>query len=338
MGNLTLKDIAASLNISITTVSKALKDYPDVSPKTKQRVREYVKTVNFKPNSHAAFLRTRETKLVGIIVPSLSHYFFNNIINGLIEDAQKQGFMVIILCSHESFETEVIHIQNLLHQNVDGIFLSLAQNTNDFSHLNNVIERNTTLILFDKISKIVDCSKVVIDDRNAAFRATEHLIKNGRKRIAHFRGNLMPQNSIDRFLGYKDALKKYDIPFDKNLVISCEKADELSGINAVQKIIDEKIDIDGVFAITDLTAIGAMQHFKKKQYKIPEDIAIVGFSNWLVSGYTTPSLTTIDQPGKLIGKEVMELFIKENTARKKKAPIIHQTISVPAPLIERESS
>ena len=338
MKNLKLKDIASALNISIAAVSKSLKNYPDVSPKTRERVRAYAKSVNFSPNSQAAFLRTRETKLIGVIVSQLTHYFFSTILSTIIEEAEANGYLVIVLPSEESVEIEKKHIATLLQKHVDGIFLTLAKDTYDFEHLNQIVESGTSLILFDNISKVVPCSKVVIDDRQAAFMATEYLIKKGKKRIAHCRGPLIPQLSIDRFIGYKRALEKYHIEYDPELVFVCDKINEEEGYEAAQKIIDMPLEIDALFAASDLTAIGAMHCFQKNGFHVPKDIAIVGFSNWKVSSLTTPLLTTVDQPGDVIGKEVMALFLKEQAQKKAKETIEHQTVTVPTKLIERESS
>lgn len=203
MKPVTLKQIAEQLNISVTTVSKALKDYSDISPKTKVLVKEFAKTLNYKPNTFAVNLRTKESKTIGLIIPVIVHHFFSNVIRGIISQAEKKGYLVIILQSNESYELEKKQIDLLMSQRVDGILISLANGTANFSHLNEVIAQDKPLVMFDKIAKIVKCSKIIIDDRKAAYIATQHLIDTGCKRIAHFRGALLPQNSIDRFLGYK---------------------------------------------------------------------------------------------------------------------------------------
>ena len=214
----TLKQIAEQLGISITTVSKALKDYPDVSKKTRKLVRETAFMLNYKPNSFAVNLRTRESKTIGLIIPEIVHHFFSSIIKGIISQAEKKGYLVITLQSNESYELEKKQIDLLLSKRVDGILISLANGTGDYKHLTEIIENDTPLVMFDKIAKIIRCSKVIIDDRKAAYKATEHLIKIGCKKIAHFRGPLLPQNSIDRFLGYKQALIDYGLPYDPTLV------------------------------------------------------------------------------------------------------------------------
>ncbi|MEE2801786.1 MAG: LacI family DNA-binding transcriptional regulator, partial [Bacteroidota bacterium] len=222
MKQVTLREIANKLNISITTVSKALKDYPDVSPKTKSLVKELASTLNYKPNAFAVNLRTRESKTIGLIIPVIVHHFFSNVIKGIVAQAEKKGYLVIILQSNESYELEKKQIDLLMNQRVDGIIISLANGTIEYKHLTDVIKANTPLVMFDKIAKIVNCSKVIIDDRKAAYDATQHLIDIGCRRIAHFRGSLLPQNSIDRFLGYRKALDDNGIKYDPSLVYICE--------------------------------------------------------------------------------------------------------------------
>lgn len=338
MKEVTLKQIAENLGISITTVSKALKDYPDVSKATKALVKEEAKKLQYKPNAFAVNLRTRESKTVGLIIPEVVHHFFSSVINGIIEQAEKKGYLVIILQSNESYKLEKKQIDLLISKRVDGIMISLANKTVDISHLKRVIELEVPIVMFDKISKLLDCSKVIIDDRAAAYIATKHLIDSGCKRIAHFRGALLPQNSIDRFLGYKKALGDHGIPFDSSLVYICENVDYEDGIAAARQLLEDHTDIDGIFAITDLAAIGAISVFNERGIRVPDDISIMGFSNWFISSAITPSLSTIDQPGYEMGKQTFKQLFKEMKARKKKKPIKHVTIELPTQIIKRNST
>ena len=340
MKPVTLKQIAEELNISVTTVSKALKDYPDVSIKTKALVKELAKTLNYKPNAFAVNLRTKESKTIGLVIPVIVHHFFSSVIKGIISQAEKKGYLVIILQSNESYELEKKQIDLLLNQRVDGIIISLANGTADFSHLNEVIAQEKPLVMFDKIAKIVKCSKVIIDDRKAAYLATQHLIDTGCKRIAHFRGALLPQNSIDRFLGYKKALLDNNLPYDPSLVYICECGDMSfeEGKENAQKLLKDHTDVDGVFINTDLVAIGALTEFNKQGVKIPEDISIVGFSNWFMSSVISPTLTTIDQPGFKMGKTAFKQLYKEIKAIKNKKPKAPKIITLETELISREST
>ncbi|MFG6684969.1 LacI family DNA-binding transcriptional regulator [Mariniflexile sp. HNIBRBA6329] len=340
MKPVTLKQIAEQLNISVTTVSKALKDYSDISPKTKALVKELAKTLNYKPNTFAVNLRTKESKTIGLIIPVIVHHFFSNVIRGIISQAEKKGYLVIILQSNESYELEKKQIDLLMSQRVDGILISLANGTANFSHLNEVIAQDKPLVMFDKIAKIVKCSKIIIDDRKAAYMATQHLIDTGCKRIAHFRGALLPQNSIDRFLGYKKALLDNNMSYDPSLVYICECGDmsfEEGKKNAQQLLKDHK-DVDGIFINTDLVAIGALTEFNKQGVKVPEDISIVGFSNWFMSSVISPTLTTIDQPGFEMGKAAFKQLYKEMKAVKKNKPIVYKEIVLETALVKREST
>ena len=338
MKEVTLKQIAENLGISITTVSKALKDYPDVSKKTKALVKKEAKKLRYKPNVFAVNLRTKESKTVGLIIPEVVHHFFSSVINGIIEQAEKKGYLVIILQSNESYKLEKKQIDLLISKRVDGIMISLANKTVDISHLKRVKELEVPLVMFDKISKLVDCSKVIINDREAAYMATKHLIDRGCKRIAHFRGALLPQNSIDRFLGYKKALQDHGLEYDSSLVYICENVDYEDGIKAANQLLEDHDDVDGIFAITDLAAIGAISVFNEKGIRVPDDIAIMGFSNWFVSSAITPSLSTVDQPGYEMGKRTFKQLYKEMKARREDEKIQPQTIELETRLIQRNST
>jgi len=334
----TLKHIAEKLGISITTVSKALKEYPDVSRKTRKLVRETASMLNYKPNSFAVNLRTRESKTIGLIIPEIVHHFFSNIIKVIISQAEKKGYLVITLQSNESYELEKKQINLLLSKRVDGILISLANETGDYKHLTEIIENDTPLVMFDKIAKIIRCSKVIIDDRKAAYKATEHLIKIGCKRIAHFRGPLLPQNSIDRFLGYKQALIDNNIPYDSSLVYLLNDMSFEEGKFFANQLLKDHKDVDGVFINTDLVAIGAITEFNRQEIKVPEQINVIGFSNWFMASVISPSLTTIDQPGFEMGKKAIKLLYKEIKNKKKKKIIRYKDVVLETDLVIRKST
>lgn len=334
----TLKHIAEKLGISITTVSKALKEYPDVSRKTRKLVRETASMLNYKPNSFAVNLRTRESKTIGLIIPEIVHHFFSNIIKGIISQAEKKGYLVITLQSNESYELEKKQINLLLSKRVDGILISLANETGDYKHLTEIIENDTPIVMFDKIAKIIRCSKVIIDDRKAAYKATEHLIKIGCKRIAHFRGPLLPQNSIDRFLGYKQALIDNNIPYDSSLLYLLNDMSFEEGKFFANQLLKDHKDVDGVFINTDLVAIGAITEFNRQEIKVPEQINVIGFSNWFMASVISPSLTTINQPGFEMGKKAFKLLYKEIKNKKKKKIIRYKDVVLETDLVIRKST
>lgn len=339
MKNTTLKQIADQLGISITTVSKAIKNYPDVSPATKKRVNELVISLNYTPNTFAVNLRTKESKTIGVIIPTVDYHFFSKVFQGVLEEAEKRNYLVIILRSNEKLELEKKQLTLLLNKRVDGIIISLSNETGNFEHLNEVIANNTPLVLFDKIAKLVNCSKVSINDRKAAYDATTFLINKGRKRIAHFRGSYMPQNSIDRFLGYKKALEDHNIIYDSSLIYMCDNNSDLEdGYENAKKIIAEHPDVDGIFTVTDLVAVGALKYLNEIGISVPNQIAIIGFCNSFVTEVTTPKLTTIDQPGFEIGRAAASILFDEINSKKRGQAVIFQSIELDTVILERQST
>lgn len=339
MNNTTLKQIASQLGISITTVSKSLKGYSDVSEKTKKAVLDLAKQLNYTPNSFAVNLRTKESKTIGLIIPTVVHNFFSNVIEGVLEEAEKRDYMVIILQSNEKLELEKKQIDLLMNKRVDGILISLSNETGEFQHLNAILSHNTPLVLFDKIAKLVNCSKVTINDKKAAYDAVSYLIKKGYKKIAHFRGSYMPQNSIDRFLGYKKALEDNNIAYDSSLVFVCENnTDFEDGYENAIKVVKEHPEIDAIFAVTDLVAIGIIKYLNEVGIAIPKQIAVFGFSNWFMSSVISPKLSTIDQPGFEIGRKSASVLFDEINLKKNNSPVVFQSIELETSIIEREST
>ena len=338
MKNITLKEIATTLGISITTVSKALKDYSDVSEKTKKAVKELAENLNYTPNSFAVNLRTKESKTIGLIIPEVTHHFFSNIIKSIIDAAEKNGYLVIILQSNESLELEKKQVDLLINKRVDGILISLSNESNNDSHIQDILNRKIPLVMFDKIAKLAKCSKVVIDDQKAGFDATQHLIDNGCKKIAHIRGPLNPQNSIDRYLGYKKALESNGITFDSKLVYTCEKVNFEEGLEFTKQLFEEHPDVDGIFAITDLVAVGALAYCNDQKINVPKDVKVIGFSNWFMSQVITPKLSTVEQPSHEMGIAAFNLLLEEMAARKEESEYNPKTIELDTQIIERESS
>jgi DNA-binding LacI/PurR family transcriptional regulator len=339
MNNITLKEIAAQLGISITTASKALKGYSDVSEKTKNAVIELAQKLNYTPNSFAVNLRTKESKTIGLIIPTLVNDFFSYVIKGILEEAKKRDYLVIILQSNEKLEFEKKQIDLLLNKRVDGILMSLSNETGDFDHIQSIISHDTPLVLFDKIAKLVNCSKVTINDKKAAYDAVCYLIKKGYKKIAHFRGSYIPQNSIDRFLGYKKALEDNNLTYDSSLVFVCENNEDFhDGYENAKKVMNEHPEIDAIFAVTDLVAIGIIKYFNEIGISIPQRIAVLGFSNWFMSSVISPKLSTIDQPGFEIGKRSACILFDEINLKKNNLPVVFQSIELETSIIEREST
>lgn len=340
MNNAKLIDLAKALGISVTTVSKALKGgYSDVSETTRAKVHQMAKTMNYTPNANAVHLRTNETKTIGVVIPTMVNHFFSTVLNGILEEAENRGYFVIILQSNEKFELEKKQIDLLLQKRVDGILISLANETDDFAHINAILKNKTPIVMFDRIAKIVNCTKVVNNDREAAYNAVTYLIKNGHKKIAHFRGSYTPQNAIDRFLGYKKALEDNNIKYDPSLVYVCDKNEDYDdGYANAGKLIQDHPDVEAIFTFTDLVAIGIIKYLKEIQIQIPEQIAVFGFSNWSMSTVVSPTLTTIDQSGFVIGQRAASVLIDEIVEIKANRPVIYQNIEIPTAIIEREST
>ena len=338
MKPVTLEDIALRLNISRSTVSKALKGRSDVSNKTREKVLSLAKELNYVPNLTAVYLRTQHTKTIGVIIPSIINQFFSKVMIGIIEEAEKHGYLVITLQSNERFDLEKKQLQLLMEKRVDGIRISLSNQTNRFDHIDVVIQNEIPIVMFDKINKLVNCSKVIIDDQQAAYNAVIHLIDKGYRRIAHFRGSLTPQNSIDRFLGYRKALIDNSIEFDASLVYLCDNNDDFNdGYTNAQKLLKEHPDVDAIFTITDVIAIGILKCFNENGIKTPKDIALFGFSNWFMTSVITPSLSTVKQPDIEMGEKAVEILIDEIEKTAKKTPITHKKIVLPTSLIIRDS-
>ena len=329
----TIHDIAEILGINSSTVSRALNNSPRVAQKTKDKIFEKANELGYQRNHLASNLRKRKTFTLGVIVPRISRHFFSSAIAGIEETAFKAGYNVIICQSLESLEREQSIINTLLANRVDGVLISISMETKNYDHLKGLKQRNIPFIFFDRHCDISENTKVVIDDFEAAFTAVEHLIQKNSKEIAHFSG---PQNLEiykNRFKGYKAALKKHNIPFRKELVITSSLM-EKDGVENVKKMLTLPYKIDGLFCANDVVAIGAIKYFKKIKINIPEDIAIVGFSNETISSVIEPALTTINQSGFEIGAVAANLLVDKISNKNQ----VHETIIVKTNLIERKSS
>lgn len=337
---ITLKDIAKELNVSVATVSKALKNYPDVSPETKSKVQDLVKQWNYRPNSMAVNLRQQKSGIIGVIVPEIVHHFFSEIIAGIIREAEKNSYMVLVFQSDEKLDTEIKQCELLLDYGVDGVLISVSNQTTTFAHLENLQKNGVHVVQFDKIVRGFKSPKVVIDDYQAAYNITEHLIKKGRKTIAHIAGPIEPRNAKDRLKGYRDALIKNNLFFDEKMVLRTQNSTFDEGYEYAKKVLKKHQNIDAIFCVTDMIAIGAMTAIKEQGKAIPKDVSVVGFSNWFMSSVVSPSLTTVDQPGETIGIEAVHLLMDEIKDKNNDAPkdFTDKKVIVPTELILRESS
>lgn len=339
MGQIRLKDIAKKLGLSPATVSKALNGSNEISEPTKQRVLHTARLLNYTPNQIAVNLRSQQSKTIGVIIPTTAHYFFSQVIDGILERAEKEGYFVIIVQSNEKLTLEKQQVNLLLEKRVDGILMSLSNDTNEFAHLKKILSKGIPLVLFDKIEQSINCSKVRIDDFEAAYKAVTYLISKGHRKIAHFRGDFSPKNLSYRFDGYRQALIDNNIEFDSSLVYSCNSNRGYEGgYNCAKKAILEHSEINAIFASTDLAAIGVVKYLLEQKIRIPEDVAIFGFSNWFMTSAILPQISTVNQPAYDMGITATEILLNEIKCIKNKSAVVFKEIVLPTELVLRESS
>lgn len=309
----TIRDIALKLNISVSTVSRALRNMPEVNKETREMVMKVAKKMNYEPNRVAQSLRINRTSTIGVIVPEVEMHFFSSIISGIQETANRLGYNVMFCQSNESYETELANIQTLFSSRVDGLLISLSRETDDPAHINSLLEKNFPLVLFDRVFDDLNTSKVIVDDYEGAFKAVEYILKTGCKNIAYLGGpkNLSISNS--RLAGYLDALKQGNAR-QEPLIVHSEGL-EVGAARAAEQLLEMETPPDAIFCFNDPVAIKALQVVKQKGLSIPEDISLVGFTNDPVSALISPSLTTVTQPSYEMGKTAAELLIKHIAAK-----------------------
>jgi len=331
---ITLKKIASDLGVSISTVSRALNDHQDISDSTKEKVNAIAKKLNYTPNLFAKGFRAHKTNIIGVIVPNIDHYFTSTLLKGIMREAEVQGYKVIISESNNN-ELKQSEMLNTMNQfGVDGILLSLANRTQNFDEILKMLE-HFPLILFDKVSRKIPCTQIVIDDEDAAFRLVEHLIQTGKKRIAIIKDTDSTFISEKRYLGYLRALKKYKLEVDENIILSADEITLSHGKLNTTFLLSLHHKPDAIFAITDDAAVGVIKVLKQNNIKIPEDIAVAGFSNSINSTIIEPKLTTIDQPGHKIGSVAIQYLLNEI---RNEHQLLNKTIVIKTNLIVRESS
>ncbi|MBO9658588.1 MAG: LacI family DNA-binding transcriptional regulator [Chitinophagaceae bacterium] len=306
----TIIDIARELNISKSTVSRALTGHPSVKPDTRKAVLELAEKLDYQRNMLSISLVSKKTNTIGIIVPEFISSFFPQAIIGAQAIAKKAGYNTIICQSNESYETEVASTKVLLANQVDGVLASVSKETKNFEHFKVFQRKGIPIVFFNRICEEMSVPKVIVDDYEGAYRAVEHLIKRKKRRIAHLAGPDSLPISIKRLSGYKAALKKYNIPIDESLIIPYDLTVEKVKIY-VNHLLRMDNPPDAIFCINDTTAIEAVKIIKKKNLQIPKDIAIVGFSNDYVSELMDPSLTTVSQPVGEMGATAAQLLLDQ---------------------------
>jgi len=331
----TIHDIAKKLNISASTVSRALNDNPLISEVTRKRIKKTAAEMGYRPNNLAANFRTKRTNTIGVIVPLINRHFFSSVISGIEDVAYTQGFAVTISQSNDNLykETKIAH--TLFANRVDGLIISIGMETTTFDHLKLFTERNVPLVFFDRIAEEIKAHKIVVDDFGGALKVTRHLIDQGARRIAHIGGPVNLNIYENRRLGYIQALEEAGLEVNESLIIhNSLRLNE--GTAAIQQLINTKRPIDAIFCANDTTALSTIIYLKKIGIKVPDDIAVMGFSNEPFSEFVTPSISTVKQPGFQMGRKAAELII--NQIHEKETSTEFETITMPTELIIRESS
>ena len=334
---ITLKKIAKEFDVSISTVSKALKDSHEISEEVKEKIQAFAKYYHYKPNSLALNLRNQKTKTIGVIIPQIVHHFFTKVISGIEQVANKNGYNVMICMSMDSYEKEVLNLDMLANGVVDGIIVSVAKETEEkgnYSHFRDLIYNGIPLVMFDRVIDEIKCSKVLTNDKDGGYLATKHLVNIGSKRIAILTtpdfvtvGNL-------RLEGYKNALLNSSISFDEELVIIINEEENIE--EQIKTLFSLKNPPDGIFGVNEIYAAYAMKSARKHGFKVPEDVSILGFTDGLISQFSTPTLSTVAQHGNTMGQKATELLLNEIEFQD--TDYQYQTKIIETDLILREST
>ncbi len=335
MKKATIKDIAKALGLHHTTVSRALRDHPDVKEETKKRVKEMAEKLNYQPNLFARNLKNNQTNLIGVLVPEIQHHFFASAISGMEEVAQEHGYVLLVCQSNEKYEREIMNTRALMGNRVAGMLVSVSQTTQNDEHFRWFLKSGGRIVFFDRILDIPNTIKVIVDDRAGGYEATHYLISKGRKRIAHIGGTKNLLISHERFQGYAQALQEAGLDVDERLVVWAG-FHEKNGAEAMEMLLKSGALPDAVFAVNDPAALGAITVLKQHGLKIPDDVSVVGFSNNPIAAFVDPPLTTIEQPAYEMGKEAIKALLQQLEDDGKKD--VSKTIVLKTKLIIRSSA
>jgi len=344
----TLKQIARELDVSISTVSKALRNSKEISQDTRDKVQAFAKLYNYKPNNIALSLKNRKTNTIGVIIPEIVHYFFSKVIRGIELVANNRGYNVIVGLSNESFSKEVINMEMLANGSIDGFILSISKETllqQDYHHFNEIINQGMPIVMFDRAVNEINCDKVIVDDLKGSKRAVSKLVINGCKNIAIITTKDYVSVGKLRTQGYLEALEDSKIPPKESLIlkidVELDSEDHLEELeNEIEQFFKNNKYIDGVFAVNELYAVTAMKVARKYNMKIPEDIQIISFTDGVLSKHATPSLTTVSQHAQKMGEKAAELLIDrlELDIDNEEEEEQYQTVVIETEIIEREST
>jgi LacI family transcriptional regulator len=334
----TIKDIARELNVSSSTVSRALKDYPGISLETKRKVKELADKMNYRPNAIALSLRKSRSYTIGVIIPEVVHFFFSTVISGIEEVANSRGYNVILTQTNEKLAREKSSIDTMLSNQIDGVLVSYSKETTDFDHFTRLLDKGFPIVFFDRVPDIPQSINVIVDDYSGAYEATKHLIQQGYKKIVHLAGPSNLKISRERARGYQDALTNHGIPFEPKFIVECTRGTDDEAQKITAEILETfPIQPDAFFANNDMAAVGAMLACKAAGLKVPEQVGIVGFSNWQFCSMIDPSLTSVAQPGFKIGAKATEILL-DIIEKKASMEDFKESIVLETELLVRKSS
>jgi len=333
----TLKQIAKELDVSISTVSKSLRNSMEISEDTRQKVQAFAKLYNYKPNNIALSLKNKKTKTICIIIPEIIHHFFATVISGVEHVANENGYNVLICLSDESFDKEVINMEMLANGSIDGFIMSLSKETQqkkDFHHITEVINQGMPVVMFDRVTNEILCDKVIIDDNLAAFNATQYLLDKGFKNVALITTVDYVSVGKLRTEGYTKALKTNDIPLNEKLILKIEDTENFE--DAIEQMLSEN-EVDAIFAVNELFAVTAIKIAAKLGKKVPEDLSVIGFTDGIISKFSSPGITTVSQNGVKMGAKAAKMLI-ERLETEDEDEEKYKTEVIETELVEREST
>lgn len=328
---ITIKTIAKELGVSTSTVSKALRDSHEISVETKDKIKAYADYYNYKPNNLALQLRNQKTKVIGVILPKIVHHFFSTVIKGIESGANEKGYHIMVCFSNESYKREVENLKVLSNGSVDGLIVSISNETlenSHFEHFQGLVNEEIPLVLFDRVHDSISCDKVIVDDVGAGYKATKHLAENGRKKIAMLSTPEHVNIGTLRKQGYLKALKEFDLNSNESLVLEIDEKEDAKA--QIAHIFNK--DIDAIFAVNEIYAAMAIRLAKEKGLSVPDDVSVIGFTDGLISEYSSPSITAIVQHGFTMGRQAVELLIErienENESLSPRTKVISSNLHV----------
>lgn len=331
--HISLKDLAKELSVSISTVSRALKNHPDISPELTLKIQALARERNYSPNPLAMGLLRQQTKMIGVIVPDINTHFYSSIISGIEKVAKEHGYFIVIASSNESMQKEVEAVENLLKSRVEGLIVCLSQETNNFSHFERLVTNEIPLVFFDRICETLRVPAVLANGQDATKKITKHFFENGCRRIAYISGPEHLNISQNRKIGYLNGLKECGLEYDERMMVHCNLSIE-EAKKATRQLLQLPEKPDAIFGINDTVAFAAMIEVKKHGLKIPDDISLAGFTDEFHSIVVDPPLTSVSHPTFSMGEEAANLFFESI----EKGQNIHKRVMLPIDLVVRNSS